>query len=377
MAGLNVALLANLKKNAPQFPGMAKDHWDDLDSEATVEALAQAIRAGGHACVFYEGNAELYDRLRENRPDLCFNICEGHFGDGREAQVPALLEMLRLPYTGSKVLTLALALDKPMTKRVLMWHDLPTPAFQTFENPHEPLDDDMVFPLFVKPAREGTGMGVSARSIVRTEPELREQLEYIIGRYKQTALVERFISGRDLTVGLVGNISGVAARRLPMRFYNAASRDYSEAGLAALKAGGMTFLPAMEVDLEPYKETEGGVYSNRLKTELADQVTWTCPAKLEGAQVRELNWLTAAVFRVTGCHDVARVDFRLDEHDNFRPYILEINPLPGLAPGISDLVIEADAVGISHTELVNMILEAAIIRYDLRTGRTISVPAAA
>jgi D-alanine-D-alanine ligase len=90
--------------------------------------------------------------------------------------------------------------------------------------------------------------------------------------------------------------------------------------------------------------------------------------------VRELNWLTAAVFRVTGCLDVARVDFRLDENDHFRPYILEINPLPGLTPGVSDLVLEAEAMNISHTELVNMILESAILRYGLKTGRTISTP---
>jgi D-alanine-D-alanine ligase len=373
MSGLNVAVLANLKKNAPKFPGMADDHWDDLDSESTVEALVSAIRAGGHDCVFYEGDVELYNKLRENRPDICFNICEGHFGDGREAQVPAMLEMLRIPYTGSRVLTLALALDKSLTKRVLMWHDLPTPTFQTFESADEPLDDDMTFPLFVKPSREGTGMGVSAKSIVNTETELREQLEYIINRYRQTALVEHFVAGREVTVGLVGNIPGVVARRLPSRFYLTKDRDYSEAGLAALKAGGITFLPPMEVDLAPYLETDA-VYSNRLKTDLADQIGYLCPAPLEGRQVQELNWLTAAVFRVIGCNDVARVDFRLDKSDNYKPYILEINPLPGLAPGISDLVIEADAIHISHTELVNMILEAAIARHGLTTGRFIFTP---
>lgn len=371
MAGLRVALLANLKKNAPHFPGMAEDHWDDLDSESTIQALQAAIEAGGHTCVFYEGDAGLYDKLRADRPDLCFNICEGHFGDAREAQVPALLEMLRIPYTGSRVLTLSLALDKPMTKRVLMWHDLPTPAFQTFESAEEPLDDDMRFPLFVKPSREGTGMGVSAKSIVNNEAELREQLRHMIERYKQTALVEVFVPGREVTVGVVGNISGVAARRLPTRFYGGGKRDYSEAGLAALKAGGMTFLPALEVDLKPYEETDA-VYSNRLKTDLAEEVGLLCPAPLTGPQVRELNWLTAAVFRVCGCQDVARVDFRLDANDNDRPYILEVNPLPGLAPGISDLVIEANAMGMGHTELVNLILESAIIRHGLHAGRIVS-----
>jgi len=120
----------------------------------------------------------------------------------------------------------------------------------------------------------------------------------------------------------------------------------------------------MEVDLKPYQETDG-VYSNRLKVELADQLNYICPAELEAEMVDELNWQTAAVFRVTGANDVSRVDFRLDANDNWKPYILEINPLPGLSPGISDLVIEAAAEGVGHTHLVNMILETALERYGL------------
>src|SRR5262249_11015595 len=157
-------------KNAPHLEGMSPDSWADLDSEATIEALRTAIQAGGHTCTFFEGNADLYDQLRADRPDICFNICEGFFGDGREAQRPALLDLLRLPYAGSCVLALAIAPDKPRTKRILMCHDLPTPAFQSCESPDEPLDSDMAFPLFVKPSREGTGMGVSAKSVIRSEP---------------------------------------------------------------------------------------------------------------------------------------------------------------------------------------------------------------
>ena len=132
MKHYKVALLANLKKNAPKFEGMAQDQWDDLDSEKTVNSLVEAIRAGGYKCEFLEGNLTLFETLPAYKPDICFNICEGHFGDARESQVPSILEMMRIPYTGSKVLTLALALDKPMTKRVIAFHDLPTPEFQTF-----------------------------------------------------------------------------------------------------------------------------------------------------------------------------------------------------------------------------------------------------
>ena len=352
MKKFRVALLANLKVNAPKFEGMPEDQWDDLDSEKTINALVNAIRAGGNSCEFLEGNLSLVDSLQKFKPDICFNICEGHFGDAREAHVPALLEMLRIPYTGSRVLTLALALDKPMTKRVLAYHDLPTPPFQTFERVDEPLSTDMNYPLFVKPSREGTGMGVSGRSIVRDEDELREQVDFILKRYKQPALVEGYIEGREVTLGVVGNLIGPVARRL------------SEDDEAPRIQSGLRFFPPMEVNLKPFEDSDV-VYSGRLKVDMADQLDYLCPAPLDSDMVDELNWLTAAVFRVTGAMDVSRVDFRLDVHDNWKPYILEINPLPGLSPGISDLVIEAAAEGVDHTYLVNMILDTALERYGM------------
>ncbi len=353
MKQLKVAVLANLKKNAPHWEGMAEDQWDDLDSEKTINALLEAIRADGHASAFMEGDKTLLETLPKFKPDICFNICEGHYGDSREAQVPALLEMLRIPYTGSRVFTLALALDKPMTKRILWWHELPTPPFQEFDRENEPLNDDLRFPLFVKPSREGTSMGVSAKSIVKNEAELREQVGFIISKYKQPALVETYIEGRELTVGMVGNLIGPVARRMP--------HDPNAKRVQA----GLYFLPPMEVDLKPYLLTDA-VYSNRLKVALAEELDYLCPAPIDDDLMDELNWLAAAVFRVMGTYDVARVDFRLDANDHWKPYILEINPLPGLSPGISDLVIAARADGIEHAELVHMILDAALERYGLK-----------
>ena len=195
-------------------------------------------------------------------------------------------------------------------------------------------------------------MGVSAKSIVNNEEELREQIGVIIHRYHQSVLVETFIEGREVTVGMVGNLVGPVARRLP----------YDE-NLRRVQAG-LRFFPPMEVDLTPFLETDI-VYNNRLKVALADQLTYLCPAPLDEEMVDELNWLAAAVFRVTGALDVARVDFRLNAHENWKPYILEINPLPGLSPGISDIVIEAAAEGVEHAELVNMILNAALRRYGM------------
>lgn len=348
-----VAVLANLKKNAPSWPGMPPDRWDDLDSEQTIQAIINALEAGGHQAMFLEGNSTLFETLGKTRPDICFNICEGHFGDGREAQVPAVLEMLRIPYTGSQVLTLALALDKPMTKRVLTYHNLPTPPFQVFERINEPLDPDLQFPLFAKPSREGTGMGVSAESIVRDESQLREQLRRMFERYDQPLLVERFIEGREVTVGVIGNLTSPVAWRVP---------DNEEAPRILR---GLRFFPPLEVDMSAYPPEEAGIYTSRIKVEMAHEFHYHCPAPLSEELIEELNWLAAATFRVTGCLDVARVDFRLDSNDGDKPYILEINPLPGLNPGYSDLCIEAAADGWTYEELINEILNLALERYAL------------
>lgn len=349
---MHVALLANLKKNAPTWDGISADRWDDLDSEETIEAIGEALRSGGHKVTFLEGNLELVRLLPRVQPDICFNICEGHFGDSREAHVPTILEMLRLPYTGSRVLTLALTLDKPMTKRVLAYHSLPTPAFQVFERINEPLDAELAFPLFVKPSREGTGMGVSPESVVRDEAQLRQQLRRLFQRYEQPVLVEQYIEGREITVGVVGNLTGPVAWRLP------------EDQEAPRVSRGLQFLPPLEIDLDRY-ETEGGIYTSRIKTELVHDFYWTCPAPLEAKLREELNWLAAATFRITGCQDVARVDFRLNKEEDDQPMILEINPLPGLNPEYSDLCIEARAAGWTYDQLVNRILDEAVEREGL------------
>jgi D-alanine-D-alanine ligase len=354
MRRFSVAVLANLKRNAPHFEGMAVDAWADLDSDVTINAIVGALEAGGHHATFLEGDLSLVETLPKLRPDICFNICEGHWGDSREAHVPALLEMMRIPYTGSGVLTLALTLNKPMTKRVLAFQELPTPAFQVFERSDEPLDPDLAFPLFVKPSREGTGMGVSGESVVHDKAALRHQLAEQLTRYRQPILVERFVRGREVTVGCIGNLVPPVALRVP------------EDEEASRVTQGLRFLPPLEVDFGAYPDTEGGVYTNRMKTEWAHDFHYYCPARLSPDLLEQINWLTAAVFRVTGCLDVARVDFRLDADDDDRPYVLEVNPLPGLYPGLSDLVLEASAAGISYNDLINDILNQACARYGSR-----------
>ncbi|GAB4573977.1 MAG: D-alanine--D-alanine ligase [Anaerolineae bacterium] len=361
---MRVAVLANLKQNAPTWEGMSADQWDDLDSPKTIQALVSALESGGHQAEFFEAQIrppfDLIARLEAYQPDICFNIAESHFGDGREAQIPAVLEMLQLPYTGSKVLTLALALDKPMTKRILWYHGLPTPEFQVFDDAEELLDEDLLdedgelrFPMFVKPSREGTSMGVSAESIVYTTEQLYTQVRRQLKLYRQPILVEHFIKGREMTLGMVGNIKPPAARRV------------SDHTAPNVLPEGLTYFPVLEVDIGAYDPEEAGLYTNKMKVEMADDFRYYCPAPIDEAFEHELRLLAAAVFRVTGCKDVARVDFRLDEENGNKPYILEVNPLPGLNPGYSDLCIQAKAAGWSYEELVNTILDLAVQRHAL------------
>jgi D-alanine-D-alanine ligase len=361
---MRIAVLANLKINAPRWEGMSEDQWDDLDSPKTIDSIVAALQSGGHEAQFFEANIlpphNLIERLEAYQPDVCFNIAEGHFGNGREAQIPAVLEMLRLPYTGSQVLTLALALDKPLTKRVLLYHGLPTPEFQVFESADDPIDADLLgpngelcFPLFVKPSREGTSMGVSTESVVRTVAELRDQVGRQIQLYNQPILVEHYIEGREVTVGMVGNMPPTAARRL------------SEHSVVQPVPDSLAMLAPLEVDLDAYQYAEG-IYTNQLKTELtAETFQYLCPAPLSPELEQELYMLAAAVFRVTDCKDVARVDFRLDRHNHDKPYILEINPLPGLTPRFSDLCIQATGIGWTYERLINAIVAAAATRQEL------------
>ncbi len=356
--GLNVALLYNLASNAPLSPNAPPDALDELDSEKNVKAYAAALRGAGHTVFPMEGDALLPARLSRLDIDIAFNTCEGYRGDSREAQAPAILEMLGIPYTAARVLGLALTLDKAMTKRVLLAHGLPTPPFQEFLTPADPLDPRLRFPLFAKPNREGTGKGITEKSILHTEAELREYVAYLLQAYRQSVLVEEYVAGRDLTCGLVGNLDlCAAAAPIPL------AAMIPQAGALGVDYAGAHFFPISEVDYTVYEPCAEPVYSNRLKVTLADQYHCWCPAPLSEATAAEIRRLTLEVFRCTQSLDVARVDFRLDADG--QPQILEINALPGLT-SISDLTLCAEAEGWTHAQLVIAVMDAAIRRHGLQ-----------
>jgi D-alanine-D-alanine ligase len=351
---MRVAVLINLKDNAPTWEGMPSDRWDDLDSPRTPLAICDVLRKRGHTVELFEASIlppfNLIEKLTAFQPDICFNLSESHFGDSRESQIPAVLEMLRLPYTGSGLLALAVALDKTLTKRVLRDHGLPTAEFQLFNRPDDPIDPALLdgqglrFPLFVKPNAEGTSMGVTEQSVVYTVAALREQLQAQAARYEQPILVERFIQGREVLVGMVGN---------PVP--NGAVTE------------GLTFVPILEVDFKAFGENHVGFYTSEMKTVLSpDNYYYHCPAPLTDEQAEAIRRAAAGAFRAIGCRDVARVDVRLDATRDDEPIILEINTLPGLNPNHSDLCLQALAMGWEHEHLVGAIFEAAVKRCGLR-----------
>lgn len=398
MKSFRVALLFSLKANAPRNAledDTPWDKWNELDSEKSVAGYERALRAGGHEVIPLEGDHRLIDNLLKYKPDICFNTCEGHFGRSREAQVPAILDMLRIPYTGSGVMALSLALDKAMTKRVLQFYSIPTPAFQVFVTGNEPIDPRLNFPLLAKPSWEGSGIGISAKSICHSPRELRAQVNYLLRSYKQPVLVEEYIEGREVTAGLIGNLmprgawikarkrleAAKAATALSTTTTKSAdpspSMERSGATLSTVPPSngkgktplreyyysGVRVLPPLEVDFSPLKDAPP-LYSSEIKANNPWGPRYLCPAPISAKLTSQIERLTVAAFRALECYDFARVDFRIRASDN-QPMVLEINPLAGLTEGLSDLVLEAEAAGISYVELINTILEAALRRYGM------------
>lgn len=303
------------------------DDEAEWDPPETIIAIANALARQGHIVVHLEATPDLPRVLAEADVDLIFNIAEGVEGRNREAQVPALCELLGIPYTGSDSATLAIALDKALGKKVLLQHDILTPKFQVMESARERLSPDMKFPLIVKPNAEGSSKGIGSTSVVDSEEELRAAVKVCVERYRQPALVEEYIAGREFTVGLLGD-------KRPR------------------------VLPPMEIKFK--KNTARPVYDYAVKQEWEEHVYYECPAKLTDTEQRAMEKIARATFWALDCRDVARVDMRMDEDG--RIYVLEVNPLPGLTPGYSDLVLIAQAVGMEYDQLIAEIMVGGLRR---------------
>ncbi len=350
-----VALLANIKERGKPLPAdVPPDTGADFDYIETIDTIRAAIETDGHQTVFIPADTKLPYALQEIKPDICFNIAEGLGGDAREAQVPALLEMLKIPYTGSRVLTNAISLDKTLTKRIWRDRGLPVAPFQEFTFGDEPLRPELKqhFPLFVKPAREGTGMGVDQKAIVKDEAELRERANYITHLYHQPALVEIFLPGREFTIGILGRRDAPLYSRHPEWY----------------EKDGFHRLPILELDIT--RSVTPSVYGLEAKAQSVGSEgapDYLCPAPIDPEMTRKLQHLAYRAHVILGSLDVSRTDVRLDAEGN--PRLLEINTLPGLTPGYSDLCIQASAHSISYEDLILEILYLGASRWGLIEAR--------
>jgi len=348
-----IAVLANIKDEAkPKPEGVPPDAFADFDHIETIDSIRAALETDGHQTVFIQADTDLPYALKEAKPDICFNIAEGLGGDAREAQVPALLEMLRIPYTGSRVLTNGISLDKTLTKRI--WRDrrLPVAPFQEFSAENESLRPELKFPLFVKPAREGTGMGVDTKAIVKNEKEMRERIAYIVNTYQQPALVETFLPGREFTVGIMGRADAKKYSRHPEWY----------------EKDGFHRFPVLELDMS--RSVTPNIYSQASKSKVVGEEgapDYVCPAEIDPELDKKLKHFALRAHQLLYALDVSRTDIRLDDEGN--PRLLEINTLPGLTPNYSDLCLQGAAEGIRYEDLILEILYLGASRWGMIEAR--------
>lgn len=304
--------------------GYSEEETAEFDRDDTIDAIESTLRSLGYETDRIGNIKELAGRLvKGDRWDIVFNICEGMFGAGREAQVPALLDAWQIPYVFSDPLVLSLTLNKALTKMVVRDAGLATPDFSVVNRVEDIAAIDLRFPLFAKPLAEGTGKGIDARSVINTKEELQKVCTDLLIRYNQPVLVERFLSGREFTVGIVG--TGADSR----------------------------ITGVMEIFLK--SEAEANVYSYVNKEECEELVEY----KLATDSVAdECARLAISVWKLLNCQDGGRIDIRCDE--NGIPGFIEINPLAGIHPEHSDLPILSALNGISYRELIEMIMQSAI-----------------
>ncbi|AQU05708.1 D-alanine--D-alanine ligase [Dehalococcoides mccartyi] len=331
---MRIGLSYDLKLALTPVTGGPDDALEEYDSPETVEAITNALTAAGHAVYRLGGGKEFLRKVQEHKLDLVFNISEG-LGNyrSREAQIPGVLEMLDIPYTGSDPQTLAICLDKPLTKKLVAGAGVKTAKWQLVSNCEElsTIDwSDFPLPAFLKPACEGSSKGVRFASRAESTDEIMRMATELLTTYNQPVLVEEFINGDEITVGVIGNDKPKVL-------------------------GIMRIVPKTKADYF--------VYSIEIKRNWRQMVEYEVPAALPAKTLAHIEKATLDAYRVLECHDLCRMDFRVSPDGT--PYFLEVNPLPGLNPVSGDLPIMASKLGISHADLVLEILNTAIARHNL------------
>jgi len=334
---MRVGLSYDLKEAVILKDAVPDDALEEYDSPTTIEYIKSALEGIGHSVVKLGGGTEFILNILQEKVDIVFNISEGRGNyRSREAQVPSILEMLDIPYIGSDPQCLAICLDKALTKKLIVQAGIPTPAWRMITSLKELSAmswQGFPFPAIVKPAYEGSSKGVHHNSLVDNQKQVIETVAEMLETYSQPVLVEQFIDGDEITVGVIGNS--------PPKVL-----------------GIMRILPR--------KNNNRFVYTVEVKRDWKNLVDYECPAHLNEKTKDKVNSYSLKVFGVLECRDFSRIDFRVSADG--MPYMLEINPLPGLGD-YSDLVIMATKLGWKHEELIASVFSAALERHPLCVQR--------
>lgn len=329
---MRIGLAFDLKNDFQPDRETPDDAFEEYDSLDVVTAIAEGLRALGHRTILLGGGRKFISKILKSKVDFVFNIAEGHGSlRSREAQVPAILEMLDIPYSGSDPQTLAITLDKPLAKQLVTTAGVTTPPWLligSLKSLEAVSAGDFPLPAFIKPAFEGSSKGIRLTSRADTAARARAITRRLLTEYRQPVLVEKYIEGDEVTVGMVGNsppaVVGIM-RVLPRRKF----KDF--------------------------------VYSLEVKRDWRNLVDYECPAKLPKSIIKRITDYSLAAFTTLGCRDFSRVDFRVAPDGT--PYFLEVNPLPGLNPESGDLPILSYKMGWTYNRLIKAIFESALARY--------------
>ena len=361
-ASMRVALTYNLKGDLPATrqdaaalagealteddePPLPPDFFAECDSMETVSAI-QAALSRNHQVERIEADEDAFERFRKSRPDMVFNIAEGIHGSARESHVPAMLEMLRIPYTGSDPLSLAISLDKARTKEVLAHHGVPVPRTLLVSSIAElervrrgPLP--FALPAIVKPVAEGSSKGIVNDAVVRSLPDLEAQVRRVVTLYRQAAIVEPYLEGREFTVAMIGNGDGVEC------------------------------LPIVEILFDTLPKGVNPIYSYEAKwiwdTAKDPLEIFRCPANVSPELKHEIERICVGAFQALRLRDWARIDVRCSPAG--QPHVLEVNPLPGILPKPEDnscFPKAARAAGMTYEEMILRVFDTACRRYGLQ-----------
>ncbi|MGE5797899.1 MAG: D-alanine--D-alanine ligase family protein [Ignavibacteria bacterium] len=317
----------------------AVDTYAEWDTWDTINAVKDALECYNDVTLI-EADSTALEKLKEKRPDIVFNISEGFNGVSREAQIPAILDMLQIPYSGSDPLTLSTCLDKARTKEILSYHKIPNSKFFVAENLTQTAHHGLNYPLMVKPVSEGSSKGIFLSSFVKNDKELKKEVERILSEYGQAALIEEFLPGREFTVAIIGN------------------------------GGEAEVLPIVEINYEEFPDGFTPIYSYEAKwildTKENPLEVFTCPAKISSRLEGKIKTAALNAYHVLRCRDWSRIDVRLDA--DREPNIIEVNPLPGILPDVKEnscFPKAARTAGLGYNDMINKVLYVAAKRHNL------------